>query len=233
MIVFAISYDPFNEGVVFIHGRLLHHRTFEVIIVAVATVLVLWLFECILRHSKSKTRFTLTILASLITPFILAMLFFQFADFTIKRDPEKVQELRFGESGIFLKNADKIELHSLHPPYIEEKKNLESLFHNYKIMGSIEINDQSDIETIWKDLESRIYSGHGSAYTECFSPRHGIRAYQDDAFKDYLICFQCHHIYVFDTADGEHKRIGLEGEKGNRLLNDILDKAGIERDRPQ
>lgn len=51
----------------------------------------------------------------------------------------------------------------------------------------------------------------------CFDPRHGIRAYHGEEFKDYLICFHCHHLYVYDTADGEHKRTGLEGENVNRL----------------
>jgi hypothetical protein len=91
------------------------------------------------------------------------------------------------------------------------------MFHGYKVMGSLEVSHQAIIKTIWKDLESRVFSEHGYRYTMCFDPHHRIRAYHGEEFKDYLICFHCHHLYVYDTADGEHKRTGLAGENVNRL----------------
>ncbi len=45
MLVFAISYHPISEGDEYLRGRLLLHRTFEVTIVIVTTVLVFCLVE--------------------------------------------------------------------------------------------------------------------------------------------------------------------------------------------
>lgn len=240
MINMLVSYNsyfnPFSKESSFddlyVYDRLLYHQPITVVSVTIATILVFWLFEYSLRRSRSKIRLGITILATLLTPFILAQAFLKFADFSFEQDIPKTQEFRFGEQRTFLKNAERITLHSIDPLISQEKNKTDKLFHDYKIIGSLDIADTSVIKSIWKDLQDRIYSGNDNLYTMCFDPRHGIRAYQGETFKDYLICFHCHHLYLYDTADGKHKRIGLEGAQVSHLLNGILDAAEIKRDKP-
>ena len=107
------------------------------------------------------------------------------------------------------------------------------IFQGHFTFGSIDISEKSQITDIWADLQGRINSASNPGEFICFNPRHGIRAYNGEEHIDYLICFQCLRLYIYEGTDGKLTRLLLEGERENKLLNNILDKAGINRDTPK
>jgi hypothetical protein len=151
-------------------------------------------------------------------------------------DPEQIRNERFGEHGEFLRNADRIEIYSIAPDGLLENPvelSAKGQFHGYEIHGMIEINDPQEMETVWAQLHDRVYSQLGGFYAYCFSPRHAIRAFRGESVRDYLICFECFHLYVYlNPASDEYERIGLESSPGNLKMDELLDQAGIPRDKP-
>lgn len=150
---------------------------------------------------------------------------------------DQLREQRFGDHGRFLREADRLEIYSIAstgPSSYPAEEPTNEEFHGFKIYGETLTEHGPDIETIWSELDDRIYSGPGSSYTYCFWPRHAIRAFCNDGARDYLICFECDHLYVYpDPASDEYERIGLEDAPGSLTLNTLLDDARVPRERPE
>jgi len=152
-------------------------------------------------------------------------------------DPEELRAERFGKHGDYLRQSDRLEIYSIastgpsrHPP----EPPGEEEFQGFKIYGMTQTGDKNEIESIWLELHERIDSGHGSSHTFCFWPRHAIRAFHGDEHRDYLIYFECDHLYVYVERDGkDYERIGLEHSAGTLRLNDLLDRAKVPREQPE
>ena len=150
---------------------------------------------------------------------------------------DQLREERFGDHGQFLREADRLEIYSVAstgPSTYPEDSPTKDEFHGFKIYGKTQIEHRPNIEAIWSEVHDRIYSASGDSYTYCFWPRHAIRAFCADGARDYLICFECNHLYVYpDPSNDEYERIGLEAVAGSLVLNTVLDDARIPRERPK
>jgi len=156
---------------------------------------------------------------------------------TTHPNPEELRKERFGEHGEFLQNADRIQIYSIAstgPSQYPKEPPTKHEIHGFKIYGMTEIDDQSEINSVWSDVHHRIESTHATSYTYCFWPRHAIRAFRREDSRDYLICFECNQLYVFiDQSSAEHERIGLESAAGILKLNELLDQAKVPREQPK
>ena len=150
---------------------------------------------------------------------------------------EQLRKERFGDHGQFLREADRLEIYSIAstgPSTYPEESLTKDEFHGFKIYGKTQTEHRSNIKAIWSEVYDRIYSAPGESYTYCFWPRHAIRAFCADGARDYLICFECNHLYVYpDLSNDEHERTGLETVSGSLTLNTLLDDARIPRERPE
>lgn len=71
-------------------------------------------------------------------------------------------------------------------------------FHKHSILGQLEIRDPKVIAQIHLELFKRIESQYpGNSYTMCYNPRHGLRIFRGEETRDFQICFECNHLYVF------------------------------------
>lgn len=152
-------------------------------------------------------------------------------------DPEVLRKERFGEHGEFLRHADRLQIYSVEstgPSQSPKDSPTDEEFHGFRIYGKTQIEDKKVIEVIWSEMNDRIYSDPGDRTTYCFWPRHAIRAFHGDEIRDYLICFQCNHLYVYvDPNSDKYERIGLEKAQGELKLNELLDQANIHRELPE
>ena len=209
-----------------------------VALAALFLVLVLAGFELILPASDSRLRHTLTFICIMLAPFLLVALTPMEDIFTKSHhDPQRLQELRFGDAGEFLKDADRVTLYSLESESLHEsgKKNQPELFHGYRVLGQLEITEKEAIDSIYQDLRGRVYDELGSSDTCCFNPRHGLKVGKGKESMNFLICFQCCKIYVYSSEndDGDYQRVPLKWISDTEealLLNTLLDKAEISRE---
>lgn len=107
-------------------------------------------------------------------------------------------------------------------------------FHKHSILGQLEIRDPKVIAQIHLELFKRIESQYpGNSYTMCYNPRHGLRIFRGEETRDFQICFECNHLYVFSNIEAEEpERIGLETHPEEIKINVILDIAGIQSQEP-
>jgi hypothetical protein len=150
---------------------------------------------------------------------------------------DQLREQRFGDHGHFLREANRLEIYSIAstgPSTNPEEPPTNDEFHGFKVYGKTLTEHRPEIEAIWSEVHDRIYSEPGDSYTYCFWPRHAIRAFSDDGARDYLICFECDHLYVYpDSSSDKYERIGLEEAPGSLTLNTLLDDARVPRERPE
>jgi hypothetical protein len=151
--------------------------------------------------------------------------------------PDEIREQRFGDHGDFLREAERLEIYSVESTaqsILPSEPPIEFEFHGFKIYGKTQTSIPSEIEAVWAELYGRIYSEPGDLYTYCFWPRHGIRAYRHEEKRDYLVCFECNHLYVYaDPTSDDFVRIGLETLGDELTLDKILDEANVPRELPQ
>jgi len=134
----------------------------------------------------------------------------------------------------FLSGVTKVTLYSTKSvPYDpDDGSKPDELFHGHEVMGKLEIVDEKVISSILNDIENNIYDETGSLYTMCFDPRHGVRVQSGEEVKDFQICFECSHLYVFDDVNSEeYIRIGLKSPCDNSFFNSLLDSKRISREK--
>lgn len=146
---------------------------------------------------------------------------------TVRSAPEREE---FSKHRNFLSKAEKVILYSTESFPSQSNEDPTTVFHGYKILGSIEIANSSLIEQIVQDMENNIDSGSGYSYTYCFDPRLGLRIFSEGVTRDFQICFECSHLYVYeDITTNNYVRIGLKDDASSELLNKTLDDNHIQR----
>jgi hypothetical protein len=106
-------------------------------------------------------------------------------------------------AAVSLDRAESLEFFSLLPRYVEDRT--QPNFQGYHILGQARITDPSDRQRLTTSLKRgarfhfTILGGHA-----CFSPRHGIRATNGHVATDFVICFECGHVYVHTNSQREH-----------------------------
>ena len=87
-------------------------------------------------------------------------------------------------------------------------------FHEFPVLGKIEITDANQRHEIMAAVMDGISDGGTPA--ACFWPRHAIRTVVDGKTIDYVICFHCSQIGIWD---GEHRYVAM-----SRDAMPVLDK---------
>ena len=96
-------------------------------------------------------------------------------------------------------------------------------FHSYPVLGSTVIDSAEERQRLIAALFVGIESYQGPP-ADCFNPRHGIRLIYPDRQVDYLICFECYQVRVFD---GPEKYTELTGESPRIIFNEVLNRSKV------
>ena len=70
-------------------------------------------------------------------------------------------------------------------------------FRGFYVLGKAAVDDSGERAKLLGALRDGIANNDG-AVAACFNPRHGIRAVKGGQTVDYLICFECRHVHVFE-----------------------------------
>ena len=95
------------------------------------------------------------------------------------------------------------------------------MFHGWPVLGKVEVNEAADRQLIMTAFEP----DEREDVKDCFWPRHGVRAIQDGKTTDYLICFECNWVHVFN---GEVEVQRTIADKLVPTFNQLLTDANIE-----
>jgi hypothetical protein len=121
--------------------------------------------------------------------------------------------------------ADKVVLYSIdfrpdrHPAETER-------FHNYPVLGRIGLTEAGVRRTVLAALKDGIARCRLEIGYDCFWPRHGIRAERGGKATDYVICFECAQIYVYDDK-GARVDYMLTTNEPQQTLDRLLTAAGM------
>lgn len=96
-------------------------------------------------------------------------------------------------------------------------------FHDYPVLGKIEIRSEADRATIMQAVKRSVAGGTIGQFHKCFWPRHGIHATMNGEAIDLVICFECNQLHI----EGEIEATELISDAGQPVLNEYLTKAGI------
>jgi hypothetical protein len=122
-----------------------------------------------------------------------------------------------------LTDADSFVLYSLDPrPYKkrEDDKNVQ-LFHDYRVLGSLSLDRDEDINRLRKGL-SESFSDDTTIRGLCFRPRHGLRVKKNGkVVTEILLCYECKLAEFYDDKFRGviSLRKGYENELNTLLMN--------------
>lgn len=125
-----------------------------------------------------------------------------------------------------LKNPKEMILYSIDPNLEDEDLKLlpkDILFHNFKILGSTKINNVDDQKIIAAEIDNAV-AVIDKDFANCFWPRHGVRVTDGNIVYDFVICYHCNTLYLYE-GDNKLKEIILGGTVD--ILNAILIKANV------
>jgi ketosteroid isomerase-like protein len=113
--------------------------------------------------------------------------------FRTNKIPAKAQEL--------LDGAEELELYSLDPQESldERKRDPKSGFHGYKVLGKTTVKDATTRKKLVASLKQGVDDNYGAVAGNCFDPRHGIQVTHKDMTMDFVICFQCSWVYMYES----------------------------------
>jgi hypothetical protein len=110
-----------------------------------------------------------------------------------------------------LDKAGTLELVSLNPERPRERPR--DNFHGWKVLGRTAVKDKEKCKRLAAALRRGVEESEGVA-AACFNPRHGLRVIRDGKPVDFVICFECLQVQVFE---------------GNRSLKGFLISGSPER----
>jgi hypothetical protein len=119
-----------------------------------------------------------------------------------------------------LEEADQYELYSILPG--RERGAPKEEFHEYPVFGKLSINDRAARERLTNGLRAGVVPGHGM---KCFAPRHAIRTVKGATTTDFVICFECKHVYIW--RNGEQAGGFTVGKAPEPIFDEMLTEAGI------
>jgi hypothetical protein len=101
-----------------------------------------------------------------------------------------------------LEKAESVQLVSLDPT--REDMPPKDAFHGWKVLGSTFVKGTNK-ERLVRAFKQGVEDSDGAA-AGCFNPRHGIRVTDKDRVVDFVICFECLQVSLFDKG---HKEKGF------------------------
>jgi hypothetical protein len=150
------------------------------------------------------------------------------AERTMEKEEWAVERKQFiADLAKHLDKADRIDLLRINPRALpegnpERKKEL----HGYEVLSEVRIDSKEQRKEAaaflgktlhWDDLRM----------AGCFNPRHGLRVVSGRRRLDFLICFECHRVMVFDGGKQIAELPTVDTDKKNtieRLLEEAQKK---------
>ncbi|APR81891.1 Hypothetical protein A7982_07240 [Minicystis rosea] len=128
-------------------------------------------------------------------------------------------------SRLALEQATDVELLSLEPHFGPVEKGREAApFHGCEILGKTKIEDASIRRRLVTALEKAAQDNDGVA-AACFEPHHALRVTHGGRTLDFVICFQCLQVQVFE---GDERTTGfLITDAPRALFDDVLRDAHV------
>jgi len=127
-----------------------------------------------------------------------------------------------GDLGALLEKAGRFDLLSLNPERTQDEP--PKSFHGWKVLGKTTVTDaaaRGKVVAAFKDgVEASTPLAAG-----CFRPRHGIRLTHDGRSFDFLICFECLFVQVFE-GDRPERVYRITGSP-QRAFDRVLRDAGV------
>jgi hypothetical protein len=120
-------------------------------------------------------------------------------------------------------NPSEMILYSIDPTHGFKPTKNELAFHSFKILGSLPIDD-ANTKLAFANEVKRIVFIFDPLRSMCFNPRHAIRVANEKESYDFLICFECDIMEVYQ----DEKTIATVNINGtSNLFNELLEKAKI------
>lgn len=114
-------------------------------------------------------------------------------------------------------------LYSIDPAHSFEPKKNEIAMQSFKVLGSLPIEDVNTKLALANEIK-RVTSVLLPFSAACFNPRHAIRVSNQKESFDFLICFECSIIEVYQ---GETCIATVSITGYSDIFNDLLEKANI------
>ena len=104
--------------------------------------------------------------------------------------------------------------------------------HTFKILGKATL-DGKQTATALKAFNAAVSSGDASFFYNCFDPRQALRIVADNHTYDFLLCYKCHRLYVYE-GEKVIETLGAGGspEALKALLKDLRLPLAKTPDRP-
>lgn len=125
-----------------------------------------------------------------------------------------------------LARADRVELFRISPvPLAEGKAGDKAAFHGHAILSRFTVR-QADQRKEVTAFMGRAFHWNFFRQAACFSPRHGLRVVQGRRTTDFLICFECDRVSVYE-GEKETGSLAFIAPKSNSLEQTLrkLEKA--------
>lgn len=130
-----------------------------------------------------------------------------------------------------LRQGEKFELLSLDPELaaIKEARTGEEFSNKCRgwiVLGSTLIDDDSIRKRLIGTLDAGAKENRTAA-AGCFNPRHAIRVVRQGKVIDFVICFECLQVLVYEGEDKDHTQYFLVSQTPQSVFDDVLKNAGI------
>jgi hypothetical protein len=119
-----------------------------------------------------------------------------------------------------LANADSAVLFSLEPQTPPNASG--ARLHYFRILGQTTL-DSVETHVAASEFESATSKSSAALYS-CFDPRHALRIVSDGHIYDFLLCYSCHSVEVFEN---DKIVAGANAEGSPAVLNELLRKHQI------
>ena len=85
-----------------------------------------------------------------------------------------------------------------------QKPKSDETFHDYPVLGKVDVKSAEARRVLMAALQDGLAQSDGTM-AHCFWPRHALRIVEKGRTIDYVICFQCLQVMVFDGNSSETK----------------------------
>jgi hypothetical protein len=124
-----------------------------------------------------------------------------------------------------LGSPDKLALYSIDGRDFEPGRGPKAAeeFHGYPVLGKVEVTDPADRSEVAAALRDGLARSDGEM-AACFWPRHAIRVVEHGRATDYVICFECHQLAVYEGGTRSVRPVTRDPQT---TLNRVLVAAGV------
>jgi|GEM_PF-4897332 len=145
-------------------------------------------------------------------------------------EPVNVEEELYNEECFpylrwFLADPDPVFLRSVDPTYNQETRS----YSWSPVLGELELNEP-DRDAVFEEFSSAL-NGEELGIARCYHPRHGLRILKAGRSLEVETCFEC-NTTIFRGAFSGFTGHATELDRQPPIMNAILDREGIRRNRP-